>query len=275
VSKAISSLEADLGLRLFDRGPQGVEPTAYGRVLLDAGVAVFDELRQRAKQLEHLADPSAGDCRIGTVEFLAGGLVSTAIDQLTAVGSRSVFHITVADGSSSLLRELRERKVDVAIGRVPTEFDDTEFEADKILDEYLYVVGGATSPWASKRKIKLADLIDEPWTLPPLDSLAGEQIADIFRAHGLDLPRARATSFSIQLHCNLVATGRTLGVMPGSFLHYSKLRNSIKILPVEMRSRPRPVAVLTVRNRTISPLARAFTEQARACGKVLAKAKSM
>src|SRR6266513_1193440 len=46
VSKAISDLEAALGVRLFDRSTQGVEPTMYGGALLKCGAAVFDELRQ-------------------------------------------------------------------------------------------------------------------------------------------------------------------------------------------------------------------------------------
>src|SRR5215470_10109062 len=57
ISKAIAELERTLGVRLLDRGSQGVEPTMYGRTLVQCGVAVFDELRQGVKQVEFLADP--------------------------------------------------------------------------------------------------------------------------------------------------------------------------------------------------------------------------
>ena len=56
VSKAIADLEHAVGVRLLDRGPHGVEPTMYGRALLDSGVAVFDDLRRGVKQIEFLAD---------------------------------------------------------------------------------------------------------------------------------------------------------------------------------------------------------------------------
>src|ERR1700741_3302065 len=46
ISKSIADLEHVLGVSLLDRHRQGVEPTAYGRALLDCGVTVFDELRQ-------------------------------------------------------------------------------------------------------------------------------------------------------------------------------------------------------------------------------------
>ena len=45
VSKSIADLEQTLGVCLLDRHRQGVEPTKYGRALLDCGMTVFDELR--------------------------------------------------------------------------------------------------------------------------------------------------------------------------------------------------------------------------------------
>src|ERR1700730_10179877 len=65
ISKAIGDLEAAVGVRLVDRSPRGVEPTAYGYALLKCGVAVFDELRQGIRSIEALADPTAGEVRIG------------------------------------------------------------------------------------------------------------------------------------------------------------------------------------------------------------------
>jgi DNA-binding transcriptional LysR family regulator len=52
VSKTISDLEHTLGIRLFDRKPQGVELTAYGRALIKCGTTVFDEMRQGLKQID-------------------------------------------------------------------------------------------------------------------------------------------------------------------------------------------------------------------------------
>jgi len=60
VSKAIAELEHVLGVRLVNRSRQGIEPTEFGRALLDCGVAVFDDLRQGIKKIEFLADPTAG-----------------------------------------------------------------------------------------------------------------------------------------------------------------------------------------------------------------------
>ena len=39
VSKSIADLEHSLGVHLLDRSPQGVEPTMYGRAIIESGVA--------------------------------------------------------------------------------------------------------------------------------------------------------------------------------------------------------------------------------------------
>ena len=66
VSRSIAQLEHTVGVTLLDRNARGVEPNAYGRALLDGGTAVFDDLRQAVKNIEFLADPTAGEVRIGS-----------------------------------------------------------------------------------------------------------------------------------------------------------------------------------------------------------------
>src|SRR6266849_5371263 len=92
VSKAIADLEHTVGVRLLDRSPHGVEPTMYGRALLDSGVAAFDDLRQGVKQIEFLADPTAGEVRIGCGEVYAAGLLPAVIERLRDQYPRIVCH---------------------------------------------------------------------------------------------------------------------------------------------------------------------------------------
>src|SRR5262245_1675346 len=75
IARSIAVLEETLGVRLLDRNRHGVEPTAYGRALLDGGTAVFDDLRQTVKNIEFLTDPTAGEIRVGSNEAIIGGLL--------------------------------------------------------------------------------------------------------------------------------------------------------------------------------------------------------
>src|SRR5512135_1244755 len=83
VSEAIASLEEALRVRLLDRSPRGVQPTIYARTLLKRADVVFDELRQGIRDIEFLANPSAGDVTIGCPESLAAGFVPAVVDRLS------------------------------------------------------------------------------------------------------------------------------------------------------------------------------------------------
>src|SRR5215467_16081670 len=104
ISKSIADLEHALGVRLLDRHRQGVEPTEYGRALLDCGMAVFDELSQGVKNIEFLADPTSGEVRIGNSLTSAASFVAAVIDRLSRRYPRVVFHLVPA-GMDTLHRE--------------------------------------------------------------------------------------------------------------------------------------------------------------------------
>src|SRR3954471_19366529 len=96
ISRSIAELEHTVGVRLVDRTPRGVEPTKYGRALLDGGAAVFDDLRQAVKNIEFLADPTAGEVRIGCNPFLAASFVAAVVDRLSRRFPRIVIHLVTA-----------------------------------------------------------------------------------------------------------------------------------------------------------------------------------
>src|SRR5690348_12540132 len=82
VSKTIADLERALGVRLLDRTPQGTEPTAYGRALLNCGTVVFDELRRGVQEIAFLSDPTVGELRIGSAAPYIEGLIPAAVTRL-------------------------------------------------------------------------------------------------------------------------------------------------------------------------------------------------
>ena len=62
-----------MGVRLLNRGRQGIEPTPHGRVLIERSRTIFDELRQGLNEIEYLSDPTAGELRIAASVPTAAG----------------------------------------------------------------------------------------------------------------------------------------------------------------------------------------------------------
>ena len=159
ISRSIAELEQTVGVRLVDRSPQGVEPTQYGRALLDGGAAVFDDLRRALKTIEFLADPTAGEVRIGSSALLAASFVSALIDRLSQRYPRIVFHL-VTGHVPALHRELTGRNVDLLIVRQFGPIADEQLDFEFLFDDSFVVAAGAQNPWVRRRKIELAELVE-------------------------------------------------------------------------------------------------------------------
>jgi DNA-binding transcriptional LysR family regulator len=271
ISRSIAELEHALGVRLLDRNRQGIEPTEYGRALLDCGVAVFDELRRGVKNIEFLADPTAGEVRIGSIVPLAGTFVSAVIDRLSRRYPRIVFHIVVAQ-TEGLHRELSERNVDLLIARRVGPIADEPLRFDALYDDSYVVVAGAQNPWVRRRRIELADLMNESWVLPPPQSALGSDFMKAFRAGGLDYPRTTVFTNPADLRISLLATGRFLTIFTTSVLRFPAKRPELKVLPVELPIARVQIGIVTLKSRTLSPVVQLFIDSAREVAK-LAKRK--
>jgi DNA-binding transcriptional LysR family regulator len=131
------------------------------------------------------------------------------------------------------------------------------------------VVANARSSWAGRRKITLAELVNERWILQPSGNVIRVLIEEAFRAEGLDIPGKKVSSVSMQLRTHLVATGRYLTIMPGSALRFNAKRWSLKVLPIKLQMKAVPTAIVTLKGRTLSPVVETFTAHARAVAKSL------
>jgi DNA-binding transcriptional LysR family regulator len=269
VSKAIADLEHTLGVRLLDRSQRGIEPTIYGAALLKWGTAVFDDLRQAVRELEFLADPTAGELAVGCTEPYAAGLVAAIIDRMSPHFPKAVFHVVTGDLAALRLREFPERKIEVALMPIVDLSPQGDLDTELLFDDRHVILAGSGSRWLRRRTLALTELIDAPWVLPPSDSPVGMYIANAFRSAGLEPPRAHAVTFSIPLHYSLVASGRFLTMLPISMLHY-RGHAGLKALPIKFAAAPRPTGIVTMKGRTLSPLGHHFIACARKVAQSLA-----
>lgn len=268
ISKTIADLEHALRVKLLDRSARGVEPTIYGRALLRCGTAVFDDLRRGVKEVEFLIDPAAGELRIGCTEPLASGFVASVVDQLSRSYPRAALHVIPGDAASLQSRDLRQRTIEMAVIPITGLALEQDTGLEVIFDDRHVVMAGKDSKWARRRNMRLADLVGETWILPPPNSTSGEYIADAFRHAGCEPPQAYVVSFSIPLHLHMLATGRFITSLPRSILPFAK-HLPLRQLAVKSPILPRPVGIVTLKNRTLSPLAQIFVDRARALARSL------
>ena len=270
ISQAIGDMERTLGVPLLDRSPQGVKPTIYASALLDHGAIAFDELRQAVRQIECLADPRVGEIRIGCSVVLAESFVATVVNRFSQRYPRVTFQL-LAEESGLIYSALEERKLDLAILLIFERVAKAHLTTELLYDEPHVVAAGANNPWSKRRKIRLADLTNEPWVLPPLDSLTGSIVQEAFRAAAVSVPDAAIVTSSTPARYTLVAGGRFLSILPASMLAFASHKPAAKALPVESATARRPIGIVSLKNRALSPVVRRFIDCARSVAKPLRK----
>ena len=273
VSEIISDLEHALGVRLLDRSQRGVEPTIYGRVLIERTQAAFDELKQGIQTIEHLVDPSVGEVRIGCSESLVSAILAPVIPSFSLRYPRVRLHVEDVLHSTPDMPELRSRKLDIILIRPLKlrEAPDDEFETELLVDDEMVVAAGARNRWARRRAVDVAELVQEPWILPPRNSWNYKTVEQALQARGFSMPEVCVTTFSVHLRNDLLATGRFVTAYPKSFMRVNGDRFGLKILPVDLPMKAWPIEIITLKHRTPNPAVQRFIEHVRDFAKSIAE----
>jgi len=262
VSKAIIALERTIGVPLVDRTPRGITPTSYGEVLLRGAAAAFDDLNQCLNQIQFLSDPTVGDLRLGTSEHLTAGFLPAVIARLSRSYPRLNFYVEEMSLAQVQYRELRERNVEFVVTRLKQGPPEPDMNVEVLFDDPIFVAAGSNSPWAKRKRIRLSEIANEPWSHPPYTTMIGPIIIEAFRRQGVEPPQS-VSCFNMQMHKALMATGRYLAILPSSLVRFGPERWSIKRLPIELSRGPAPIAVISLKNRMINPIAQLFLKCAR------------
>jgi DNA-binding transcriptional LysR family regulator len=149
------------------------------------------------------------------------------------------------------------------LGRLPVTTSEPDLVMETLFDEPNVVAAGSESLWAKRRNLSLADLMGEPWVLAQPGSLARSLQDEVFRKSGLEPPAATVLTVSLHLYMRMIETGRWLGLVPASVMRFGGKQMRIKILPVKISPPPAPVGFITVKDRSLTPLAERFMDCAR------------
>jgi len=269
VSKAIADMERTIGVPLLVRLPQGVQTTPYGRALIRRGMGAFDELRRGIKDIEFLTDPTAGEVRVGCPEAVASGLLLGVLPRFCEQHPRVVVNVHEANNMLQEYRLLRDRNVDFLLGGVAKPLGEQDFDMEVLYEDRPFIVSGPKNPWANRRKIELAELVDEPWVLPR-ESIFSSLLADAFQSKGLAFPTKGVRSYSVCERISLLATDAFIAAESGSVLRFNAHRLKLKVLPVDLTTGFFQVGIVTLKNRTISPVVQTFLDYVRKVASSLA-----
>jgi DNA-binding transcriptional LysR family regulator len=262
VSQAIGQLEAALNLPVLERSSTGVVPTAFGAILLRRALEAREVLADGIREIEALADPGSGQVVVGASEsYIAGGDLRATIAALRQRHPRIRIQVVESNTAAMDFFDLRDRRVDVMVGRGSGDDTPDDIQQTRLLEEALLLVAGRHNAWAHAPTLRFADLADKPWVLAPVGSAVYELVAAAHRAEGVSMNVPAVTTYSMMLRLQLLTSGEFVTAFPESLVRNCAPLWDLAILPLRLGT-SLPVSVYTLRRRAKSRAIEAFIETA-------------
>jgi DNA-binding transcriptional LysR family regulator len=159
VSKQIRTLEAELGVKLFDRNRRGATLTAAGEALLPEARDLLARADQAAANTRATGTGQRGRLRLSLTRSLTGGIAGAILDEYRA--RYPEVQIELGVGNTMLhVEQLHAGDIDVGFVRPP--LADPGLEELQLGREPMVCVLPKGHPLTKRRRVRPEDLRDEP-----------------------------------------------------------------------------------------------------------------
>jgi DNA-binding transcriptional LysR family regulator len=266
VSRQIAALEAEVGARVFDRLPRGVALTEEGRSLLPHAEAVLDRLTAARRDLDALRGLGGGRLRVGAFPTAVAALVPRALAAFRE--AHPDVALSLLEGlTPALLERLAAGDADVAVvSSSPSGLlDDSRFALRHLLDERLLVAVARGHRLARRRRVRLADLADDPFVVG--SATAEETLLRASLPSGFQ-PRIDLVAAEWTGKLGLVAAGLGVALVPALAVRGTPADIVLLRLHPDDES-VRQVFAATVAGRTPSPAVTRFHTHLREAARTL------
>ena len=252
LSRRISHLEEQLGVRLFDRTTRSVQLTQLGRRFLGEIRTVIDDLDRSVVNLHDVAHLEAGDVTVGCVFSAVHHFLPEVIRLFRAKHPHVLVRI-IEEGADEVLASVKSGEADFALNY--TGMQDPEVEFTPLLKEPFVLACPADHPLAKRHTVRWEELADHPYALVSQASrnrvLIDQALAQLGR-----LPRPMCEVRHVSTLIGLVQSRLAVAVVPQ--LTLPRTPGTVVGVPLERPTITRTIGMIRRTGRTLSPAAAAL-----------------
>lgn len=261
-SKQIKDLEEMLDVRLFERLPRGMEPTIYGETMIRHARMALTSLALAHDDLVALKAGLSGQVEVGVIMTPAMALLPRAIARIKEQAPllRIGVHL---EPSNVLLDKLQRGTLDFMIGRIQEKEDSTGLVYEELTEEPACAVVRPGHALLERKELRLEDIADRPWILPPPGSILRHRFDMMFRRAGLTPPVNVVDTTALLLITALLQQTDSLHVMPQEVAQYYESLNVMRILPIELPFRMDAFGIIRQPEHLLAPGAELLLAQVR------------
>jgi LysR family hydrogen peroxide-inducible transcriptional activator len=131
LSMQMKKLEDELGVLIFDRSKQPIEPTLIGQQIIKQARVIFNETSRIEGILKEFTGEVSGNLKIGVIPTIANSLIPRLIGEVAR--KYPELKLTIKESlTHEIVADLESNKLDVGVVSVP-------LKNDSLVEKYLYV----------------------------------------------------------------------------------------------------------------------------------------
>jgi DNA-binding transcriptional LysR family regulator len=247
LSQQVQALEREIGVRLFDRLPRGVELTVGGAAFLEDARAALAHVAASSERARKVASGAVGSLSIGLASSAATQEIVPRVIAEFREQHPAVVLSFIEGNAATLAEDVRDRRADLALLRAPVD-RDASLHYERLLQEPVLAALPSAHPLAAgaRKEIALRALSGEAFVLvrrPGAPGIYADLLAACSAA-GFE-PRIAAEVGNMLTNILLVAAGVGVSVVPASMrgiqaklVSYLPLRGAGKLAaPLTLASR--------------------------------------
>lgn len=209
ISRSISQLEKETGLKLFERVPGKLVPTSDGILFFKDVQRSFAGLRHLEEAAKRIRRFSGGSLTIAAIQILALGLIPRTIKHFAA--SYPEASLAIHTGHSSAVTQWVDDQI-CDIGLVSQLNETFGMDHERLYQLEAVCVMPRGHHLEAKHVISPEDLAEEPFIAMPRNEFGHSEIAALFEKEGINRQVNLETSYS-SITCSLVAQGLGVAVV--------------------------------------------------------------
>jgi DNA-binding transcriptional LysR family regulator len=270
LSQSVRRLEAELSVRLLERGRFGAVPTPIGEVFAAHAALILSDFERAHSEVDALRGARAGSVVIGTGPSEATRLLPLALGKLLARSPNISVSVTYGM-NEQLMPAVRRGEIEFALSSISRIRQDDELRHEPIWHDRACIIARSGHPLTRKRKMRLADLLGFSWIQGRRQEYERRAVDELFLAAGLPVPRMAIETTSITLIKAMVAETDYLTFAPRQSIYYEERAGSLTALSIGSGFWKRTVGITYRHNARLTPASRALIAELKAVGARLAR----
>lgn len=258
LTRAIARLEALAGMPLFERHPKGVVLTPAGEAFLRRAERIRMEYDDALSEMHQMKTGELGILRVGLTPTLDTERLMGVVRRLLVERPAARIHLTERL-MHYLVQMLLDGELDAIVVPSPQPLPP-ELEATPLYDDVLHVVADAGHPLQQRRSLEMADLVDQPWLLPPPDTRMRRELERVVQQAGLPALNVRVEAAASGINTLRLVTGTPMLTLGSQWSMAAMAGIGLRPLPIALPALRRRIGLLTRRHAFISPLAQRLRE---------------